>query len=245
MKAHADGNLGFKEFVKGIPLIGSVAGKVARHPAFARVRNLAFPGSANFWEKVYSEGGTSGPGSYGRLAQFKAEVLNEFVRTRNVRRVIEFGCGDGAQLGLASYPEYVGVDVSAAAVKRCSTKYAGDRSKRFLVVSQLSAELGRFDLAMSLDVIYHLIEDSVFHEYMTRLFQYSDCFVAIYASNYDGWTQASHVRHRKFTEWIEKNARDWEPAGFIPNRYPEDPTNPEETSFANFHFFARKNTIAG
>jgi len=233
-----------KTFIKSIPLIGPTARKFAHLPFVARVRRLAFPGSASFWESVYRHGGTSGPGSYGRLAQFKAEVLNDFVRTRNVRTVVEFGCGDGAQLSLAKYPEYVGVDVSPVAVRRCSSLFADDRSKRFFLVGALPADLGTFDLVLSLDVIYHLVEDRVFEEYMSRLFSFSLRYVVIYASNYDAWTEAHHVRHRNFTAWIDKKAPKWRAAGFIANPFPADPLQPDETSFADFHFFIRKDALS-
>jgi SAM-dependent methyltransferase len=236
---------GLKTFIKGIPVIGPTAKRLARLPIVTHVRSLVFPGSASFWENVYRHGGTSGPGSYGRLAHFKAEILNDFVRTRKVRTVIEFGCGDGAQLRLAKYPEYVGVDVSPAAIDRCSLLFADDSSKRFFSAGALPTDLGTFDLALSLDVIYHLLEDAVFEEYMGRLFRFSRRYVVIYASNYEARTQAVHVRHRRFTTWITKNARDWQPAGFVANRFPADPTQPEETSFADFHFFARKDTVSG
>src|SRR6478735_4621292 len=36
--------------------------------------------SQHYWESRYSAGGTSGSGSVDRLARFKAEVLNTFVR---------------------------------------------------------------------------------------------------------------------------------------------------------------------
>jgi SAM-dependent methyltransferase len=232
-----------KTFLKSIPLIGPTAGRLARLPFVARVRSLAFPGSASFWESVYRHGGTSGPGSYGRMARFKAEILNDFVRTRNVRTVVEFGCGDGAQLSLAKYPEYVGVDVSPVAVKRCSSLFANDQSKRFFPAGALPADLGTFDLALSLDVIYHLVEDRVFEEYMSRLFSFSRCYVVIYASNYDARTQALHVRHRKFTAWIDKKAPEWQPTGFVANRFPPDPLRPDETSFADFHFFTHKDAL--
>src|ERR1700758_4203860 len=120
-----------KNFIKGIPVVGPTAGRISQLPALARARRLAFPGSAPFWESVYRKGGNSGPGSYGRLAEFKAEGLNEFVRTRNIRAVIEFGCGDGAQLKLAKYPEYVGVDVAPSSIARCSALFAQDPTKHF------------------------------------------------------------------------------------------------------------------
>jgi hypothetical protein len=229
-----------KKFIKAIPVIGPTASKLAQLPVFAGVRRRAFPGSASFWESRYRDGGNSGPGSYGRLAEFKAEILNEFVRTKGIRSVIEFGCGDGAQLELAVYPEYVGVDVSNVSINRCSVRFAHDTTKRFYLADALPNGLGLFDLALSLDVIFHLVEDSVFDSYMRSLFARCQRYIVIYSSNFDAPADAPHVRHRKFTAWIEENARDWRLAGFVPNRFPFDPDRPEETSFADFHFFARQ-----
>jgi hypothetical protein len=229
-----------KNFIKGIPFFGPTAAKLSQLPVFAGARRLAFPGSASFWEAEYRKGGTSGPGSYGRLAEFKAEILNEFVRTKNVRTVIEFGCGDGAQLQRASYPEYVGVDVAPASIARCSALFAQDPTKRFYLADCLPKDSGMFDLALSLDVIYHLVEDSVFDAYMGRLFSVAQYYVIIYASNYEALTQATHVRHRKFTDWIAKNARGWQPGRFVANRFPYDVKRPDETSHADFYFFVRQ-----
>ena len=240
MSSQTTPSFSLKSLIKGIPILGPAAARIAQLPILARARSLGFQGSAPFWEEVYRKGGTSGPGSYGRLAEFKAEVLNGFVEAKKIRSVIEFGCGDGAQLRLAKYPEYVGVDVSSAAVERCRALFAEEHSKRFFHVSVLPAGLGAFDLALSLDVLYHLVEDRVFEQYMNRLFGSSRRYVAIYASNFEARTQAVHVRHRKFTTWITKNARGWQPAGFVANRFPADPLQPDETSFANFHFFACK-----
>src|SRR5262249_19016585 len=97
----------------------------------------------------------------------------------------------------------------------------------------------------SLDVIYHLIEDQVFDDYMRHLFRHSHRAVAVYSSNHDARTKATHVRHRKFTDWIARNAPGWKPEGYIPNRFPLDPTRPDETSFADFYFFTRKDGLRG
>jgi cyclopropane fatty-acyl-phospholipid synthase-like methyltransferase len=231
-----------KSFVKSIPVLGPTAGKLAQLPVFARVRSLHFPGSATFWESVYrQQDGTSGPGSYGRLAQFKAEILNEFVRTKAIRTVIDFGCGDGAQLQLARYPEYLGVDVARGSIERCNALFANDSTKRFCLADKLPQNIGEFDLALSLDVVYHLVENTVFDAYMRRLFDASQRHVIIYSSNYDALTNAPHVRHRNFTRWIDKKAPDWCADGFVPNRFPFHPKQPDdETSHADFYFFTRK-----
>src|SRR3989339_1402077 len=87
--------------------IGSVRGGLGH-----LLRAAKSPGTISFWEARYRSGGDSGLGSFGRLAQFKADVLNDFVRQAGIASIIEFGCGDGNQLRLAAYPSYVGLDVS-------------------------------------------------------------------------------------------------------------------------------------
>lgn len=87
--------------------------------------------SADYWECRYEDGDTSGAGSYGRLAEFKAEVLNKFVKQHNIARVVEWGCGDGNQLSLAQYPRYIGFDVAHKSVEICRNKFKDDRSKSF------------------------------------------------------------------------------------------------------------------
>jgi len=229
-----------KKWIKSIPLIGPTARRLAHLPVFDGVRQRAFPGSTTFWESRYRGGGTSGSGSYGRLAQFKAEVLNEFVRVEGIRTVIEFGCGDGAQLELARYPEYVGVDVATVPIQRCSVRFAQDSTKRFYLTGSMPSDLGAFDLALSLDVVFHLVEDPVFDSYMRSLFERAKSHVIVYSSNYDDWSESPHVRHRQFTSWIAKNVPVWQQTGFLANRFPFDGKRPDDTSFADFYFFSHR-----
>ena len=201
-------------------------------------RKQGFSGSQNYWEQRYAAGGNSGAGSYSRLAEFKAEVLNDFVREHGIQSVIEFGSGDGAQLGLARYPKYLGTDVSKTAIARCKEIYAKDPSKSFILSSDLPKD-HKSELSLSLDVIYHLVEDAVFDAYMRSLFAASSRFVGVYASNDDkAWT-SPHVRHRRFTDWIEKNEPAWRQYRVVKNRYPYDPADVDNTSFADFFFYAK------
>jgi len=96
-------------------------------------QRIRFRGSAEYWERNYARGGTSGPGSYHAAAEAKAAFLNDFVRTHEVRSVIEFGCGDGNQLSLADYPRYIGLDVSRSAIELCKRRFAGDATKSFFL----------------------------------------------------------------------------------------------------------------
>jgi len=200
-----------------------------------RKSGVAFKSSDQYWDARYSHGGNSGAGSYGRLADFKAEVLNTFVERHGIQSVIEFGSGDGNQLSLAFYPAYMGIDVSETAVQACRKRFDRDSTRTFLNLKEYKGETS--ELALSLDVIYHLVEDAVFEEYMTQLFRSAKRFVIIYASNEDLQAPEKHVRHRRFTDWVDANRQDFRLVEHIPNQYPFDPNSPDDTSFADFFVF--------
>lgn len=196
-----------------------------------------FRNSAQYWEDRYALGGNSGAGSYNRLAGFKAEIINEFVRRNQVDSVIEFGVGDGAQLALAEYPSFVGIDVSPTVIERLRSRHSGDSTKRFLLAGEHCQP--RAELSLSLDVIYHLVEDAVFDQYMTDLFRAATRYAIVYASNKDETWPDSHVRHRQFSTWVNSNLPHWQLIQVIPNRYPYDPLDPNNTSFADFYIYER------
>ena len=176
-------------------------------------QKIWFTNSARYWEENYSRGGTSGGGSYGALACGKAEFLNTFVRDQGVESIIEFGCGDGHQLSLATYPRYVGLDVSRTAIQICKKLFAADLSKSFFLYEGTCfvdpSGLLAADLAISLDVVYHLIEDPVYESYMSHLFGSSRRYVVVYATNHVMRDTGPHVRHRNFTAWVDANCPQW------------------------------------
>lgn len=196
--------------------------------------------SRNYWENRYLANNNSGAGSYGRLADFKAEVLNDFVKINNIQNIIEFGCGDGNQLSLANYPNYIGLDVSETAKKICQQKFIEDSSKKFYLTNKFIKENLKAELVLSLDVIFHLIEDEIFENYMDDIFNHSTKYVIIYASNYNDHFEP-HVKCRKFTDWIEKNvAANWKLKEVINNKYPFDKIKPDTTSMSDFYIYEKQ-----
>ena len=196
----------------------------------------------DYWESRYASGETSGPGSYGKQAEFKARIVNEFVREHHVESIIEFGCGDGNQLLLAEYPRYIGLDVSPAALSICMEKFSDDVTKSFFLYDSLcfadNARLFRADLALSLDVIYHLIEDDVFRAYMKHLFASAKEFVIIYSCDFED-TSANWEEHnvpRKFTEHVTENFPQWRLTKKIDNIFPYDPST-GEGSWSDFYVY--------
>lgn len=184
-------------------------------PVYSFINNRKEFNSRNYWEERYQKKGDSGDGSYGRLAEFKAEFINDFVKKNHIQTVIEFGCGDGNQVEYFSFPKYVGLDVSSTSIKMCLDRFEDDKGKSFFLYDSyaFSDNIGIFnsDLSMSIDVIYHLVEDGVFERYMKNLFDSSSRWVIIYSSDTkeQGRYQAKHLLHRRFTDWIKENRSSW------------------------------------
>ena len=202
---------------------------------------VTFKSSENYWVERYKRGGNSGYGSYGQLAQYKADILNEFAEKNFISTVIEYGCGDGNQLTLAKYPHYIGFDISPDAIVQCKKIFDNDSTKAFYLMNEYDGQ--KADLTLSLDVIYHLVEDDVFENYIRLLFDSSQKYVILYSSNVDANRFSSpHVRHRKFTLWIEANLLGWDLIKHIQNPYTDD-RNTKEHSNADFFIYQKSRDL--
>ena len=204
-------------------------------------RQQRFVGTSTYWEQRYFSGGNSGVGSYGKFAEFKAEIINDFIKRKGITSVIEFGSGDGNQLKLIDCEEYLGFDISPAAIARCKALYRDDPTKTFRLSPEYSGE--KADLSLSMDVLFHLVEDDMFELYVKQLFGSGRYFVIIYSSDIEENTKhgSPHVRHRRFTQWVRDNIDGWELEQHIPNKYPyrsDDRTG----SLADFYIYRKKTT---
>src|SRR5580704_4792872 len=71
------------------PVLGTAARSLTRIPVVKELLALRhrFRDSSSYWERRYRQGGTSGSGSVGRLAEFKADILNGFVARMGIQAV--------------------------------------------------------------------------------------------------------------------------------------------------------------
>lgn len=197
------------------------------------LRRLRYPGSEAYWERRYARGGDSGAGSSGKLAAYKAEIVNRFVKEHDIQSVVEFGCGDGEQLLLADYPAYVGLDISKTAVERCRILFEKDPSKRFEIYRPETFNPADFqaDVAISLEVIFHLTEEDVYQKYLQHLFASARRWVVIFSSDEADATGGifPHFKPRQFTPDV--------PPGWVLR---ERLTNPHrDLSVSDFFFFEK------
>jgi methyltransferase family protein len=197
--------------------------------------------SGEYWENRYRSGGNSGAGSYNNLALFKAEVINELISAHNFSSMIEFGCGDGNQLSLLNTPRYTGLDVSSGAIQLCRQKFANDDSKSFFLYDSKcfidKQGLFRMDVAMSLDVLFHLVEKEIYEIYLEHLFSCASKMVIIYAADMDLEHPTPHEAYRKFTRDIQQRFSGWKLEKYIKNKYPAKNYEDQEGSLADFFIY--------
>ncbi len=226
-----------KRHLNKLPFLNSIIKKI--HFVLFYKRNFQ---SSQYWKLRYQKWWNSGFWSYGQLAQFKAKIINGFIINNNIRSVIEFGCGDGNNLKYFQIPKYIGLDISENAISLCRNLFVHDITKSFFLYNPNAFfdrhSIFRAQCSISLDVIYHLVEDEVFEKYMFDLFSASYEFVIIYSSNDESMNfgPAQHIKHRNFTGWILKNMPQWLLQEEIKNTYPLR-YNQSEESFSDFYVF--------
>ncbi len=228
------------EWARRLPPGVQAALRSLRHAVGRRAGAARFPGSADYWRQRYAEGGDSGPGSYGKFAHFKAGVLNALFDEMALASAVEFGCGDGNQLRLLTIADYLGVDVSAEAIRRCREAFAGAAGRRFLLAADYRGQ--RADCSLSLDVIYHLVEDAAFETHLRQLFAAARRCVVIYSSNRNAEAgDGAHVRHRRFTDWVVSHEPAWQLLRHVPNAHPFK-GDWRTGSFADFYIYVPRVT---
>lgn len=200
--------------------------------------------SKKYWNDRYIKGQNSGSGSYNHLAQFKADVINNFIQENKIKSIIDYGVGDGNQLKLFDTENliYTGIDVSRFIISKCRQQFKDDKTKKFIHVEDIDNEL-KGELVLSCDVIYHLIEENVYKEYMENLFSMSQEYVIIYAKN-QYVNHAQHVKFRKFSNYIDSNLPEWQLIKHIPNKFPQLKLgqNNDNTSPSDFYIY-KKNIV--
>lgn len=166
---------------------------------------------AGYWDRRYRDGRTSGAGSEGDEGAYKAMYVNEFMRDHDIVSVIDWGCGDGQVLGQLElrnpWRAYTGIDVSPTIIERMRQRY---RELEFMNAEEACKGQYSADLALSMDVLFHLPDDGDYFTYLDHLFDSAEKYVLVYSTNYAGGRTARHVFRREFTPDIAGRFPDWE-----------------------------------
>jgi len=176
-----------------------------------------------YWEEHYQAGGNSGSGSYGILAEWKAKIINGFLESHHVESVIDFGCGDGNQISLIHYPKYLGLDVSLKSIELCLGRFINDSNKAFQHYESGKTQLPHCDLAVCLDVLYHITDEKDYFTTLNDIFLSSEKFIILYTTlesyKYQVLKPYAGMYHRNTLEHL-KRYPEWG-IEIIKQKYPE------------------------
>lgn len=190
--------------------------------------------AAAYWERRYARGGNSGSGSRGALADHKANVLNRLFAYARPQSVLDLGCGDGRQLTKLHLPDrYVGCDISPTAVERCRQQFPGDPRRNFVVAETPEATAwlaDRYDLAMALDVLYHVLTPEAAVQLVATLFRVARHWVVIYSYVTAPQDRAAHIQYHDVCRLAAAHL-DWELFELVP---------PQAGTDAAFFIYRRK-----
>jgi trans-aconitate methyltransferase len=195
--------------------------------------------SKQYWNNRYLSGGNSGAGSYSHLAKYKSVFLTDFIEANNIKYYLEYGAGDCNNLKITSdyNPDLqiVGLDVSEKAIEMCKEKLP---QHKFFLVDEFEGKIPEEgSLVTSLDVIYHLIEDEIYEDYMKRLTDFDAQYIIIYSPDFDNDKYAEHVKARKFSD-NEILTNKYKLMLHHPNDYSS--REYEDGSFADWFIYKRK-----
>ena len=158
--------------------------------------------AVNYWNERYQRGETSGKGSEGFNYEYKRDYINRVIEMYQFERIVDFGCGDGNQIHELNIQQYHGVDIAESSIQRCRDRYAGDPRYRFDILDR-NVRFTHYDLALSLDVLYHIVHQVDYESYLRLLFGYSK-YTLIYANWEASESRVPHICYRNHFEAIQR-----------------------------------------
>lgn len=192
----------------------------------------------DYWENRYRTGGNSGAGSTGDLLSWKAGIVNEIIKEAGVKSGLELGAGDGKFANLLSLESYFGYEISPSAVSLANKNI---NKPNYKVSTKTPFHFRKFDMTMSVDVIYHILHEREFNRHMTKLFYAAKRLVVIYSyPRQPSEKMSEHITFNDFISWVQGQAPGWELLVHIPNKFIFDEENPNRTSRSEFFIYRRR-----
>jgi len=157
---------------------------------------------AAYWDWRYASGQTSGAGSYGKNAEYKASVVNTFLAEIGATSVLEFGCGDGNQLSYYHIPVYRGLDVSRKAIELCRKRHP---RAELSLYEPGDLGLGMYDATICLEVLMHVSDESEFVRTLDDIFGHASKGVLIQTTlEARPHGEGTQEWHRDFLPYLER-----------------------------------------
>lgn len=182
----------------------------------------------NYWEKLYSLGGTSGEGSIGALREWKWQVLEK--SGADLNNVIDAGCGDLSFWEGRGCKQYFGIEQSETVFME-----NGITRPDMPCVCIDAAKLYNVDspapTVLCLDVLFHVMDGQDYISILKNLSRYSSDYIFIYT-----WWRNPFLNPHVFRLAVAaqvKRGNIWNAIAMF--RSPECDTDGEYQKYRNFN----------
>ncbi len=136
----------------------------------------------SIFDEIYTKNGWgfgSGHGSLPRVTKGYRTFLSDFIKSNNVRSVVDYGCGDWQFSRLIHWDnvKYTGLDIVPAVIEQNRARFGDASTISFDVISPDEYKLPKADLLITKDVLQHLANESVKHFLQKVVPQYKFCLI--------------------------------------------------------------------
>ncbi len=158
--------------------------------------------SGIYSEKAWTDGSDqasrSGPGSDPANTQEYRETLTRLLREKEVRSVVDLGCGDWASSRLIDWGDvnYTGIDIVPSVVESLNAEFGGPR-RRFLCADFSREDWPDAELVIIKDVLQHWPSDWI-HRFGTRLHRHDWALIT------NDWKKLYKGGPRRLWRWHER-----------------------------------------
>lgn len=150
----------------------------------------------------------NGAGSTGIWLDTKRAWVNSLLEESGGGSLLDLGCGDGLVADGFQVEGYTGVDLVPAAVAAARERFAGRPGWAVLLLDEWEQMMLPVDVAVSMDVILHLIEDAAYFEHLAYLFEVAEHRVGICSTDFEAPAEG-HMRHHQFSIDVEDHFPRW------------------------------------
>jgi len=161
--------------------------------------------NARFWNFRYREHAAlgSGLGSRGRAADEKRRLIASVIAVTSPGSVLDVGCGDLFVTGELPIAAYVGLDVSAEAIRIARARRA---DWHFITGDVLSAALDPADVVLCFDVLIHERDAHRYRAAVSRLAALAKHTLVVAAYNQEPWlTSAMTFYHEPISRTLRES----------------------------------------
>jgi 2-polyprenyl-3-methyl-5-hydroxy-6-metoxy-1,4-benzoquinol methylase len=129
------------------------------------------------WGRNQEGQGSSGDGSTIANTQVYRDCLQEFLKSKQIKSVVDFGCGDWEFSQLIDWNgiDYLGIDIVQSIIEKDQQKFSSPNIT-FFHANGLSIDLPEADLLICKDVLQHLSNEKIIL-FLSQIPKFKHCLI--------------------------------------------------------------------